>query len=175
MFTPLGISQYLWRVERWQFQRRGDSQVGLTDPTVRIDLDIGRPLAHVLSAASTLSSRAVPSRQPHHALPARSLDERNVMLSCMFGLSARSFGQETVFVSSLYSKEWMCNVSPFHTRYDTHTMLKGLSGSRRPQGVNVKSMGRLLSWARCAVSSSVMADFCGRMTSRERARAKTKR
>ena len=56
------------------------------------------------------------------------------MLSCMFGLSARSFGQETVFVSSLYSKEWMCNVSPFHTRYDTHTMLKGLSGSRRPQG-----------------------------------------
>ena len=115
--------KYLWRVERWQFQRRGDSQVGLTDPTVRIDLDIGRPLAHVLSAASTLSSRAVPSRQPPHALPARSLDERNVMLSCMFGLSARSFGQETVFVSSLYSKEWMCNVSPFHTRYDTHTML----------------------------------------------------
>ena len=54
------------------------------------------------------------------------------MLSCMFGLSARSFGQETVFVSSLYSKEWMCNVSPFHTRYDTHTMLKGLSVSRRP-------------------------------------------
>jgi len=53
----------------------------------------------------------------------------------MFGLSARSFGQETVFVSSLYSKEWMCNVSPFHTRYDTHTMLKGLSGSSRPLGV----------------------------------------
>ena len=52
-------AKYLWRVERWQFQRRGDSQVGLTDPTVRIDLDIGRPLAHVLSAASTLSSRAV--------------------------------------------------------------------------------------------------------------------
>ena len=32
------------------------------------------------------------------------------MLSCMFGLSARSFGQETVFVSSLYSKEWMCTL-----------------------------------------------------------------
>ena len=56
------------------------------------------------------------------------------MLSCMFGLSARSFGQETVYLSSLYSKEWMCNVSPIHTRYDTHTMLKGLSVSRRPQG-----------------------------------------
>ena len=66
---------------------------------------------------------------------ARSMNgERNGMLSCMFGLSARSFGQETVYVSSLYSKKWMCNVSPFHTRYDTHTMLKGLSASRRPQG-----------------------------------------
>ena len=89
----------------------------------------------MLSAASTLSSRAVPSRQLPHARRGRSLDERNVMQSCMFGLSARSFGQETVYLSSLYSKEWMCNVSPIHTRYDTHTMLKGLSVSRRPQGV----------------------------------------
>ena len=53
------------------------------------------------------------------------------MLSCMFGLSARSFGQETVYVSSLYSNEWMCNMSSFHTRYDTHTMLNGLSGSQK--------------------------------------------
>ena len=106
--------KYLWRVERWQFQRRGDSQVGLTDPTVRIDLDIGRPLAHVLSAASTLSSRAVPSRQLPHARRGRSLDERNVMQSCMFGLSARSFGQETVYacvISVCRPPFWLSNAA----------------------------------------------------------------